>query len=329
MHKFIFKNPNFSNQINSFNQINSITKKEFSIFLNNNKNKNIKKTNEKKNLHKYLDFSPTYKTKKFRLIEDLNIEKEKKILTKITNTLTSKVEAAAPAAPEIIPEKIVTETAAENEAKTISENLNLTKSTNFSYPLILSSPVILSVSFLLLHGTFINSELPELMKFIYKSNFIYGSLSFGILFGSRFQEDEKFINSTYQEIKKRFFYLCGILGLSQSLNFIGLPFPVFIGFYAIMYGLLNEIMTNVHPEVNDVFNKTKIILLIIGFVNLCFIYLNYADYRSSLKDASNFEHFFYRFYSTNDDKFESEILENEKCLRSVDYRLFKKSAIDV
>ena len=131
------------------------------------------------------------------------------------------------------------------------------------------------------------------MKFIYKSTFLYASLAVGLKFGIKFQEDEKFISSTYQEIKKKFFYLTGILGLSQALNFIGMPFPIFIGVYAIIYGLLNNLMSNIHPEVDDVFYQAKIILLIIGVINLFFIYMKYGDYRNSLKDVNNFEDFFY------------------------------------
>ena len=274
MHKFLLKN--------SYG--NFLANKKIDILL--------KTTNN--NLLKYLQFSPTYKTARFRLLED----------------------------------EIKNEQIKENVKEEIIK-IKPTKNINYSYPLIITSPVLLSVSFLFFHGTFINSDLPELMKFIYKSTFLYGSLVTGLTLGVRIQEDEKFMTSTYNDIKKRFFFLCGILGISQSLAIMGLPFPIFMGLYGIMYALLNELMNNIHEELDDIFYQTKIILLAIGLINLIFISIKYQDYRNSLNDANNFQNFFYNFYSNNDDKFENEIIEKEKCLRSIDYRLFKKSANDI
>ena len=274
MHKFLLKN--------SYG--NFLANKKIDILL--------KTTNN--NLLKYLQFSPTYKTARFRLLED-----------------------------EIKNEQI------KENVKEEMIKIKPTKNINYSYPLIITSPVLLSVSFLFFHGTFINSDLPELMKFIYKSTFLYGSLVTGLTLGVRIQEDEKFMTSTYNDIKKRFFFLCGILGISQSLAIMGLPFPIFMGLYGIMYALLNELMNNIHEELDDIFYQTKIILLAIGLINLIFISIKYQDYRNSLNDANNFQNFFYNFYSNNDDKFENDIIEKEKCLRSIDYRLFKKSANDI
>lgn len=253
------------------------------------------------------NFATKSKNLKFRIISEEELQKQK----------------------EKINSRLKKQNSPNEEIPKNQKNQPIVKNTNYSYPLIFTSPVILSASFLFFHGTFINSELPELMKFISKSTFIYGSLAAGMSFGIKFQEDEKFLNSTYQDAKKRFFYLLSVLGLSQTLNIYALPFPVFMGLYGLMYGLLNELMSNIHPEVEDLFKQMKIILMIIGFLNLIFIYLKYTDFRSSMKDSYNFEDFYYKFYSSNDDKFESEIIEKEKCLRSVDYRLFKKSGIDV
>ena len=271
-----------------------LLKNKFGNFVTNKRIDFLLKNNNNNNLLKYLKFSPTYKTKKYNLLEE-----------------------------EIKNEKIK-----ENVKEEITK-IKPVRNINYSYPIILTSPVLLSVSFLFFHGTFINSDLPELMKFIYKSTFLYGSLVTGLTLGIRIQEDEKFMTSTYNDVKKRFFYLCGILGISQSLAVLGLPFPIFMGLYGIMYALLNELMNNIHEELDDIFYQTKIILLVVGLINLIFISIKYQDYRNSLNDANNFENFFYNFYSNNDDKFENDIIEKEKCLRSIDYRLFKKTTSDI
>lgn len=200
---------------------------------------------------------------------------------------------------------------------------------NMKYPLIINSPLIAGISLVLLQSVFVGGEIPELSKFILKSSFLYGAVFTGMNFGIRVQTDEKVTADNFADIKKKFFLLAGVLGISQTLGSVALPLPVFITLYASLYGLLNGIMNNTHEEVDDVVDKTKLVLMLIALINLIFICITYSDFKESMKDAENLDKLVDEFLSVNDEKFEGELIDKEKCLRAVDYRLFKINKNDI
>jgi len=219
-----------------------------------------------------------------------------------------------------------------DDSKNIKEKLSTFKQPNFDreinlqnmkYPLIITSPLITGMSLIFLQGIFIGAEIPELSKFIFKSSFLYSTLFAGLSIGIKFQSDEKVNAVNFSAMKKKIILLSGIFGISQMLGMVSMPLSLFVGFYTVLYGLVNGIMQDIHEELDDMVTKTKIIMMLIGLFNLIFICNNYSDFRESLKDAENFDKLFEAFLSSNDDKFESEIIDKDKCLRAVDYRLFK------
>jgi len=191
------------------------------------------------------------------------------------------------------------------------------------YPFLINTPLVSGISLVLIQGIFGGGEISELSKFILKSTFLYGAIFTGMKLGMRVQSDEKIRANDFSEIKKSFFLLCGVLGISQTLGALALPMPIFVGLYGTLCGLLNSIMSNINEEVDDLVYKTKFIFMLIALLNLVFICLTYSHYKESMKDAENFDKYVYDFLSLNDDNFEAEIIDNEKYLRAVDYRLFK------
>lgn len=256
------------------------------------------KHNNKKDLYKYLKLTPNFSSK-FRLVKD-------------------PAESLRDSLPKIEKEQL----------KKPSFNTQ-SDFKNMKYPLIINSPLISGISLVLLQSVFIGGEIPELSKFIVKSTFLYGAIFTGLNLGIRVQADEKIKAGDFNEIKKKFFLLAGVLGISQTLGAVALPLPIFVGLYATLCGLLNSIISNIHEEVDDVVHKTKLVLLLIALVNFVFICLTYSDYKESMKDAEEFDKLVEQFLSVNDEKFEAELVDKEKCLRAVDYRLFKINKSDI
>ncbi len=224
-----------------------------------------------------------------------------------------------------------------NKSENIEQNEGITKGNlkvkldlnNIKYPLLITSPLLTGISMLILHGVFVGSEIPELSKFIFKSTFLYGSVFAGLNIGIKIQLDEKVNSANFSFMKKNFFLIIGILGISQTLGAISLPLPAFICLYTGLYGMISEVMKDIHEEVDEIIYKSKLILMLVGFLNLLFICFNYADFKESLKDSENFDKLVADFLSTNDEKFEGEVIENDKCIRAVDYRIFKANNTDI
>ena len=256
------------------------------------------KYNNKKDIYKYLTLTPNFSAK-FRLVKDPS-------------------ESLRDSLPIIDKEQI--------KKQSFNKQLDFQ---NMKYPLIINSPLIAGISLILLQSVFVGGEIPELSKFIVKSTFLYGAIFTGLNLGIRVQSDEKIKAAYFNEIKKKLFILAGVLGISQTLGAVALPLPIFVGLYATLCGLLNSIISNIHEEVDDVVHKTKVVLLLIALVNLVFICLTYSDYKESMKDPEEFDKLVDRFLSVNDDKFEAELVDKEKCLRAVDYRLFKINKSDI
>jgi Fe2+ transport system protein B len=200
---------------------------------------------------------------------------------------------------------------------------------NMKYPLIINSPLIAGISIVLFQSVLVGGEFPELLRFIFKSTFIYGSIFTGMNLGIRVQLDDKITSVNYNDIKKKFIMLGGVLGISQTLGAVVMPLPLFIGLYAALYALMTSIMNNIHEEVDDLVNKTKIIMMLIAFLNLIFICLTYNDFKESIKYAESFDKLVDDFLSVTDERFDAELVDKEKCLRAVDYRLFKINKSDI
>lgn len=200
---------------------------------------------------------------------------------------------------------------------------------DMKYPLMINSPLIAGMSLVVLQSVLIGGEMPEILKFIFKSSFLYGSIFTGLHFGIKVQSDEKITAVTFADIKKKFILLAGVLGISQTLAMVPLPLPVFVGFYFTLYGLLNKIMEDINEEVNEDVHKTKVVLMFIALMNLIFIILSYSNFKESMKDAENFDKLTDEFLSVNDEKFEAGLIDKEKFLLAVDYRLFKINKSDI
>lgn len=256
------------------------------------------KYNDKKYLLKYLSLVPKFSAK-FRLVKEPSIS---------GRDSTQKLE--------------------KEQIKKQSLNTNLDIK-DMKYPFIINSPLIAGISLVVVQGLFATQDFSEILKFIFKSTFIYGSIFNGMNFGIRIQQDEKITAVNYNEIKTKTLMLLGVFGISQTLGAVAMPMPIFIGLYATLYGLMNSIMNNINEEVDEVVHKTKIIMMIIAFLNLIFICLAYPEFKESMKDAENFDKLVNDFLSVTDEKFESELVDKETCLRTVDYRLFKINKADI
>lgn len=251
------------------------------------------------NLYKYLQISAKFKTGRFRETSPYIPSKEK-----------------------------ITINATQKEINKPNIKFDL-KFDSIQYPLVITSPLLAGMGLMLFHSAFIGSNIPEIAKFIFKSTFLYGSIFTGISCGVKFELDEKVSAETFSILKKKFFLLCGIFGISQSLSAFALPLPIFIGLYGGLYKLFSDIMDDVHEEIADLVYKSKMIILVIALFNLLFISLNYSDFQNSLNDPQNFDKLVNSFLSSNDEKFEGELIENEKCIRAVDYRLFRINNTDI
>lgn len=190
-------------------------------------------------------------------------------------------------------------------------------------PLLLTSPLISGLFLIVIQTNFVGGDIPELYKFIFKSSFLYGSLFTGIFYGVKYKQDDKVSLNTFNLMKKKFYFLFGVFGLSQGLAMFSVPLPVFLAAYGLLYRLFDNLLKDIHEEIDEIVNYTKQIILFIGLINLIFICWNYNDFRNSINDWKIFDKLVEDFPTINDEKFESEMLEKEKSLRAVDYRLFK------